>query len=180
MDFLKSTKGGTLWIGRGSNPWGGGGGLRPPPSLNPPLCVLMIFFGSTEACSSIVRFVTASGNGNLRAARVLCQTNSFFFSLNLNVNVTLAITEFSAKSKRIYAGRIHARMQMRVQRSLMTTFGQQHIIVRVYPGGKEKIVPRRLTFARNRKSRVMGTESVKTFKTTSGVIAPQVGPCLEY
>ena len=35
MDFLKSTKGGTLWVGRGSNPWGGGG-VAPPP-LNPPL-----------------------------------------------------------------------------------------------------------------------------------------------
>ena len=25
MDFLKSTKGGTLWVGRGSNPFGGEG-----------------------------------------------------------------------------------------------------------------------------------------------------------
>ena len=31
MDFLKSTKGGTLWVGRGSNPQGGVRATIPPP-----------------------------------------------------------------------------------------------------------------------------------------------------
>ena len=37
LDFWKSIKGGTLWVGRGSNPWGGGGGGASAPPLNPPL-----------------------------------------------------------------------------------------------------------------------------------------------
>ena len=38
MNFWKSIKGGTLWVGRGSNPWGKGEDQPPhPPPLNPPL-----------------------------------------------------------------------------------------------------------------------------------------------
>ena len=42
VDFLKSTKGGTLWVGRVSNPWGrgGGGGAFALPPLNPPLLII--------------------------------------------------------------------------------------------------------------------------------------------
>ena len=35
-------KGRTLWVGRGSNPWGGGGRTLSPPPLNPPLVSYML------------------------------------------------------------------------------------------------------------------------------------------
>ena len=45
MDFLKSSKGGTLWVVRGSNPWEGGASAPPPlPPLNPPLVGTIVFW----------------------------------------------------------------------------------------------------------------------------------------
>ena len=52
MDFLKSTKGGILWVGGGSNPWGEG---RPPLPLNLPLLVFNIFPGRIWKTSAVLK-----------------------------------------------------------------------------------------------------------------------------
>ena len=65
MDFWKSIKGGTLWVSRGSNPWGGR--KRPPPPPLPPksapgstyvltvLDLFFCFFDQNQVCFDCAR-----------------------------------------------------------------------------------------------------------------------------